>query len=93
MFFGWVFVTVIVFTLGRPLDLLPLLGALVPGLPVYALLTASIVFLVPRVSAAAARAPNRAGLARPSARCRRPAVLRADADLVREARRGRRRGP
>ena len=55
-FFGWVFVTAIVFTLGRPLDLLPLLGALVPGLPVYALLTASIVFLVPRVSAAAARA-------------------------------------
>ena len=55
-FFGWVFVTAVVFTLGRPLDLLPLLGALVPGLPVYALLTASIVFLVPRVSAAAARA-------------------------------------
>jgi len=57
-FFGWLFVATVVFTLGRPNDLLPLLVALVPGLPVYALLIASIAFLVPRVSAAAARAPG-----------------------------------
>ncbi len=53
-FFGWLLVTVIVFPLARPLDLLHLLGTLVPGLPVYALLTASIVFLVPRGNAATA---------------------------------------
>jgi hypothetical protein len=45
--FGWLLVTVIVFPLGRMLDLLPLLSTLVPGLPAYAFLTASIVFLVP----------------------------------------------
>jgi hypothetical protein len=56
VFFGWLLATVIVVPLGRPLDLLSLLGAIVPGLPVYALLTASIVFLVPGVSAAAAHA-------------------------------------
>ena len=55
VYFGWLFVTTIVFTLGRPLDLLALLLALVPGLPVYALLIASIAFVVPRVSASAAR--------------------------------------
>lgn len=55
VYFGWLFVTAIVFTLGRPLDLLALLLALVPGLPVYALLIASIAFVVPRVSASAAR--------------------------------------
>jgi hypothetical protein len=57
-FFGWLLLTVVVFPLGRPLDLLGLLGAIVPGLPVYALLTASIVFLVPRNEAAAARVPE-----------------------------------
>jgi hypothetical protein len=50
VFFGWLLLTVIVLPLGRPLDLLQLLGAIVPGLAVYALLTACIVFLVPRRS-------------------------------------------
>ena len=60
VFFGWLLVTVILFPLGRPLDLLPLLDALVPGLPAYALLAASVAFLVPhrRPVAAAAVQPR-----------------------------------
>ena len=57
-FFGWLLVTVIVFPLGRPLELLPLLFALVPGLPAYAFLTASIALLVPQRRAAPATAPS-----------------------------------
>ena len=57
-FLGWLFVSVILATLGRPLSLLELLFALVPGLPVYVLLTASIVFLVPRARAATAAEPH-----------------------------------
>jgi hypothetical protein len=59
-FFGWLLLTVIVFPLGRPLELLPLLLAMVPGLPAYAFLTASLVLLVPRRRPAVAisRAPR-----------------------------------
>ena len=46
-FFGWLLLTVILFTLGRELTLTPLMLALVPGYATYALLTASVVLLVP----------------------------------------------
>jgi hypothetical protein len=58
-FFGWLLVTVIVFTLGREVDgLLTLMLALVPGFATYALLTASVVLLVPRRRPATAAAPG-----------------------------------
>jgi hypothetical protein len=57
-FFGWTGVTVIVFTLGREVDgLLTLMLALVPGFATYAILTASVVLLVPRRRPANAAAP------------------------------------
>jgi hypothetical protein len=56
-FLGWLFLAVIIAPLGRPLSLLELLFALVPALPVYALLTACIVFLVPKPRPATAREP------------------------------------
>jgi hypothetical protein len=51
---------VIVFTLGRGLNLTPLMLALVPGYGAYAVLTASVVLLVPsrRPAVAAAPAPS-----------------------------------
>ncbi len=61
-FLGWLFVALIVATLGRSLSLLELLYALVPALPVYALLTACIVFLVPKPRpATATRAQDATG--------------------------------
>jgi hypothetical protein len=57
-FFGWLLVTVILFPLGRPLELLPLLYALVPALPAYAFLTASIALLVPQRGPVAVAAPT-----------------------------------
>jgi hypothetical protein len=58
-FLGWLFVSVICVTLTRQLPILPLTLALIPALPVYALLTASIVFLVPRPRTAPATATAR----------------------------------
>jgi hypothetical protein len=46
-FFGWLLLAVILFPLGRELELEPLMLALVPGYGVYALLTASVLLLVP----------------------------------------------
>ena len=56
-FFGWLLLTVILFTLGRDLTLTPLMLALVPGYGTYALLTASVVLLVPSRRPAGAAAP------------------------------------
>jgi len=59
-FFGWLLLTTILFTLGRELTLVELMVALVPGYATYALLTASIVLLVPsrRPATAASPAPT-----------------------------------
>ena len=56
-FFGWLLLTVILFPLGRELPLEQLMVTLVPGYAVYALLTASIVLLVPKRRPATAAAP------------------------------------
>jgi hypothetical protein len=53
-FFGWLLVTAIIVPFGRQANLLALLESIVPALAVYALLTASIVFLVPHRKRAAA---------------------------------------
>jgi hypothetical protein len=47
-FFAVVLVTTVILPLSRPLDLTAYLLVIVPGMPVYWLLTASIPFLVPR---------------------------------------------
>ena len=47
-FFGPVLLALVIFPLARPIDLTTYLLAIVPGLPVYWLLAASIPFLVPR---------------------------------------------
>jgi hypothetical protein len=57
-FFGWLLVALIVFPLGRPLSLLPLLVALVPSVPVYVLLTACISLLVPQGRARTVSVPE-----------------------------------
>jgi hypothetical protein len=56
-YFGWLLLTAIIFPFGRVLNLLELLAAITPALAVYALLTASIVFLVPHRRRAAAAEP------------------------------------
>jgi hypothetical protein len=46
-FFGVALLAVVIFPLARPIDLTTYLLAIVPGLPVYWLLAASIPYLVP----------------------------------------------
>jgi hypothetical protein len=59
-FFTVVLVAVVILPLSRPLDLTGYLLAIVPGVPVYWLLTASIPFLVPRPRAVRSPAASRA---------------------------------
>jgi hypothetical protein len=56
-FFGMVLLAAVIFPLARPIDLTTYLLAIVPGLPVYWLLAASIPFLVPRSRRAPQRGP------------------------------------
>jgi hypothetical protein len=67
-FFGWLLLTVVVFTLGRGLQLTPLMLALVPGYGAYALLTASVVLLVPARRTAGAAAAASSATPEPSPR-------------------------
>jgi hypothetical protein len=60
---GWFLLTLVFLPLSRPLDLAALLVAILPGLPVYALLTASLPYLVPgRRPAGTGETPTRNGL-------------------------------
>jgi hypothetical protein len=45
---GWLLLTLVILPLGRSLSVIDLLVSFVPGLPVYALLVASLPYLVPR---------------------------------------------
>jgi hypothetical protein len=63
-FFGMVLLATVIFPLGRVLDLTGYLLVIVPGLPVYWLLAASIPYLVPRRRTATSRAASTAASVR-----------------------------
>ncbi len=63
-FFGMVLLATVIFPLGRVLDLTGYLLVIVPGLPVYWLLAASIPYLVPRRRAATSPAASTAASVR-----------------------------